>query len=151
MGLNYRESDLPAGYKLRAEIEGTAAGAFRDDPHQRTLVLTRGWAQSDTHFPLLVHLSHAEAGPLIGTEGRDGEQMDLGAEHGDAVYHDGIWMPGPGRDQVSDAGVVVHWNRHDVHSVTVRTMTRTIGIRGTRRRGVLTEDLRRLARALAAG
>jgi hypothetical protein len=149
MSVKLRQPDLPAGYRLRAEIEGYAAGAFRGDPGQRTLVLTRGWDHSETHFPLLIHIGRVDAGPLLGTEGRDGAQVDLGVEGVHAVYHDGMWMPGSGRDQASDSGVVVHWNRNDVHSMTVSSPTQTFGIRGTRRRGVSVEDLRRLARALA--
>lgn len=140
-------SEVPTGYKFRAEISGNASEAFANQPSQRTLIFTRGWAQSETPYPLLVHIAGPNAGELLGTEGRAGVVLELGLRDVVAVYHDGWWMLGPGPEEVSDNGRTLHWNRNDVHSVTVTTPTRTVAVRGTRRRGVRAEDLRRLALA----
>lgn len=143
----YRPSYVPEGYELRADVEGEAIAAFGEQPEQTTLVFTRGTDLSELTHPLMVSSTTGRTRPLIGTEGRVGQPVDLGRDDVAAVYHDGAWAPAPdGEGQ--DGLPRLEWDTQDVHAITVHWDGGACAVQGARSRGVTFEELVRVARSL---
>jgi hypothetical protein len=140
-----RPTYIPHGYSYGFRIDGEAGPGFIRDPDQTVLIYTRS-AVDSTH-PLMISLSPSRRLELMATEGHPGlpVALDSGAE---AVYHDGLWSSGPGLDERRDGDVVVHWDRSDAHSITVRTEDGVYGVRGARSRGVTVDELLKIANSL---
>jgi hypothetical protein len=124
---NYRPTALPAGFVLRRELAGPSACAFRDSPDQIALIYTTGWTPSEFRTHLFVALDGLPATPLVGTELREGDLIP--SAEGDAVYHDGMWAPGPGEDQRDIGPVAIHWERSTFHSVLIATKNCVVAVR----------------------
>ena len=85
-------SRLPAGFKLRHQFVGFAAGGFPTaGEDQAAIIHTRSWQRADVSFPLAVFVASALGQSLIGTHGRDGTPIDVGVPDTTATYHDGMW------------------------------------------------------------
>jgi hypothetical protein len=115
---------------------------FPSDPGQVSLVYARGAKDEDRLFPLTLHASSRKRARLIGTEQHRGRRIPLRGGRVHAMYHDGMWTLGHGADERRVApGTVIHWDRSEVHSLTVLAKGRVFAIRGARSRGVELEDL----------
>jgi hypothetical protein len=140
---------LPLGYRLRSRFEGEDAGGFPGSPDQLALIYTRGLGSDEAVYPLLVYVAaRGGAKELVGTEGRSGSSVDIGVSGVTAVYHDGMWAPGPGPDERRLGELIIHWDTGDAHSITVSGGGRLLGVRGARSRGVLARHLVTVARSL---
>jgi hypothetical protein len=68
---------------------------------------------------------------LTGTTNRVGMPVTVNGKAG--VYHDGMWMPGPGPDEVRfEPNGTAHWGRDLVHSITIHTEEGVFGVRAPR-------------------
>lgn len=137
---------LPPGYLLRATRNGDEANGFRGATEQIAFIYTL--ADDWTH-PLMVHFATADgASDLFATETRLGESLTLHAGEVEARYHDGMWAPGPGLDEQRLGELVIHWMRDTMHSLTVNCGSQSIGVRGSRARGIRYADLVTVAESL---
>jgi hypothetical protein len=141
-------SRLPAGFQLRRRIDGTAVVGFtgpngEELPDQVTLIHTRGKQYLDWRFPLTVHAAAVPDARLFATEGRAGVSVDVGVRGVKATYHDGWWTP-----PASGDGRPV-WGVGNMHSITLRTADRAIGIRAPR--DVPLDELVEVAKSLPLG
>jgi len=145
-----KPESVPTGYAWRRQLEGASAHALGRHPDQIVLVYTLGWTQEDWSWPLVVAAAPAGAPPLLGTEHRRGRHVDLGIPGVRAVYHNGIWVLGPGPDEQSFGAGVIHWDSSTVHSLTVRHSDVTWAVRGPKTRGADFDVLVRMARSTGA-
>jgi hypothetical protein len=111
------------------------------------LIYTRGWEVEDWNSPLTIHASPAGEGILAGTENRPGEPVDLGIPSATAVYHDGLWAPGSGEDERDLGDVIIHWDRTNAHSITIRASNGTYAVRAPKA-DVAFDELVEVARSL---
>jgi len=145
-----RPGFVPPEYSYRHTIEGPAATGFGRIQDQVALFYARGWSNDEMALPLVIHIGPAGAPALWATEGHSGTPIDIGFGETAAVYHDGLWSVGPGEDQSPSPGVLLHWEKSSIHSVTARSSHGTYAVRGAKTMGVDTEDLIRVARSLLA-
>jgi hypothetical protein len=138
-------SYIPPGYELRRQINGEMAEGFGRDADQIALIYTRSWANEDWVFPLTVYVAGHPGRILVATEQHAGDVVKLSVPKVNAVYHDGMWAPGPGDDEQHVAAAVFHWNRNEVHSITVVSQVKTYAVRGPRQRGVAFGELIKIA------
>jgi hypothetical protein len=140
-----RPKHVPAGFKFRAELRGATGFGFPGDASQLTFVYARTALDEDRLFPLTLSVSTATSARLVGTEQHRGTRIRLPHARSYATYHDGLWMLGSGADErVVGDSTTIHWDRSDVHSLTVRRGGRVYAVRGARSRGVGLEDLVRI-------
>jgi hypothetical protein len=140
-----RPSYITPGYELRRQIEGPMAEGLGRDDDQQALFYTRGWADEDWVYPITVFVASYPNRTLIGTAGKLGNAVELGVQNVTAVYHDGMWVPGPGEEEHETGAVVLHWERSDAHSLTISSSDKTYAVRGPKRRGVTFDELLRIA------
>lgn len=140
-------SYVTPGYELRRQIEGPMAEGLGREADQRALFYTRGWADEDWVFPLAVFVSNHPNRTLVGTAGKPGDAITVGVPNVAAVYHDGLWVPGPGDDKEQFGDVVLHWDRSEAHSITISSSDKTYAVRGPKRRGITIDELVRIARS----
>ncbi len=141
-------ASLPVGYRFRARVVGPNTGSFPRHPNQVTWIFNRGCAADDFPYPLMVSRVPEPNVTISAAENHLGEPVDLGRPGTAAVYHDGLWAPGPGPEQWTLGSVTLHWEASAVHSLTVHWSGGTFGIRGARTHGVTREDLIRIGLAL---
>lgn len=147
-----RPGYVPSGFRLAGQVFGRASCGFGATDEQTVLFYRRGVTYQDAVLPLALHVAPVSAATELGaTERRPGTVIDLDIDGVTAVYHDGIWAPGPGDDEQALGGVVFHWDRSTVHSITVRTLRHVVGIRGPMHCGVDLPELVRIARSLPLG
>lgn len=140
---------VPPGYRLTSTLRGNLFAGFRGGYEQAMIIYATGWSDDVFRRPLAVHIS----GPLnravlFGTEKRKGQEVAFGVENAAAVYHDGRWELGSGRDQLVAGGVVLHWSLSDEHSLTIMHREVLYAVRGSRRNGIGLEDLLRVGESL---
>jgi hypothetical protein len=124
-------SSVPEGFAFRRRLEGADAGGFEKEQAQVTLVYTRGWEHADFAHSLTVHATPATGSALAATEKHPGVPIGLGILSVRAVYHDGLWAPGPGEAEVDVGdGLTIHWERSAAHSITVHAADGTYAVRG---------------------
>lgn len=140
-----RPAYVPSGYKFFRTIVGDEASGFWGVRRQAATVYVRG---AETMYPLVAHVAREQGARLVGTEGRDGLGIDLGADGATAVYHDGWWAPGRGPDEQRAGELFIHWDRADAHSITVNAGDRVFAVRGARSKGVSLDELVKVARSL---
>lgn len=141
-------SYVPPGYKLRQTIEGPAAMGFGLDPNQVGHFYVHGYTDEEIHTPLSVFMGPPGAPPLAATEHRPGQPVDIGVPNVTALYHDGMWVPGPGEDQQNVGPGVLHWERAVAHSLTVHAPDGVYAIRGGKRIGAGIDELVKVAKSL---
>jgi hypothetical protein len=147
----FRPAYVPSGFRLAGQVIGRASFGFGSTEQQTALFYRRGSDYQDALLPLTVHVAPVATDAVLGsTELRPGTIVELDLRGVTALYHDGIWAPGPGDDEQGLGGVVIHWDRSTVHSITVRTSQYMVGIRGPKYRGVDYSELARIARSLPA-
>lgn len=143
-----RPSYVPPGYGLRWQIDGEIAPGFHQDPTQTVGVYTRSWNPDDRTNPLMVCAASGIVTDLMGTEGHTGQAIDLGIPGITAVYHDGMWAPGVGREQWTMGNAPFHWDTTSAHSITARWQNRVIAIRAAKNRDVGIAMLVKIARSM---
>lgn len=139
---------VPGGYRFRTRVQGQIFEGFPGSRDQALIVYRRGSDEASIHRPLFVYVSPPENQPvLFGTEEKSGEVIaaDLDAH---VVYHDGQWELGPGEDTRDAGDVLVHWNRSDMHSLTIVHTDVLYAVRGSRKNDVGLNELRRVAESL---
>ena len=109
------------------------AGGFgfvkSDDQYAATYL--RGKLPDDKGRAITVFRGPPGAEALAATDDRAGEQVRLDDHSGlTAVYHDGMWVFGPGTEQRVVKRQVFHWDRTVGHSLTFRLPSGIWGIRG---------------------
>ena len=68
---------------------------------------------------------------LTGTTNRVGTPVTVNGLS--AIYHDGMWMPGPGPEQVRfEPDGMAHWGRDLVHTITLKTSDGVYGLHAPR-------------------
>jgi hypothetical protein len=140
---------LPPGFALATQLSGSVAGGFPGTADQLAMVYTRGRSIDDFRHPFTVYFGPAGTRALAATEERQGVPVDIGIDGAVATYHDGWWAIGPGEDQRRfGRTTAIHWDRSNVHSITLHTATQTIGVRGSRASGVAFRDLLQAAKSL---
>jgi hypothetical protein len=140
---------VPAGYRSWTTVLGRDAGGFGvESDDQYSMTYARGPMPDDKPSTLLIYRGPVDSGALMGTELHAGESMDIGVAGAASVYHDGMWAPGPGPEERRvGKQTVIHWERSIRHSVTVRTSTGVVGVRGPK--AVLdVDELAKIARSL---
>jgi hypothetical protein len=138
---------VPTGYRYGFRVEGEAAAGFWGNADQ---VLLNYTFHKEPSFPLTIFAAAAAGGDVLhGTEHRTGMPVDLGVPGVSAVYHDGLWATGPGRDQQVVGQFVLHWDDREWHSITIRARDRVFAVRGARSNGVTVDELTSVARSLA--
>jgi len=141
-----RPTYVPAGYRYGFHVEGEAAAGFWGNADQ---VVFNYSFHKEPSFPLTIFAAAAAGGDVLhGTEQRTGTAVDLGLPGVSAVYHDGVWTTGPGRDQQLVGQLVLHWDDREWHSITIRTGDRVFAVRGARSNGVTFDELTSVARSL---
>jgi hypothetical protein len=141
-----RPAHVPYGYQYAFRVEGEAAAGFWGNADQ--VLLTYSF-HKEPSYPLSVYAAAATGDPTLqGTEHRAGTPVDLGVPGVSAIYHDGLWAPGPGRDQHVVGQFVLHWDDQEWHSITIRTRDRVYAVRGARSNGVTFDELASVARSL---
>ncbi len=119
---------LPEGFRRFGEVRGAGAGEFAGSPDQIAVRYRRRGSHWGIGSEITVAWDPQGTNGFTGTSDRHGVPVRIGKHVGQ--YHDGYWMPGPGRDQVSlPGGGVAHWSTAFVHSVTVRTEDGVIAVR----------------------
>lgn len=123
---------LPEGYRSWTTVLGRDAGGFgatSDD--QYSMTFARGSMPEEKANTLLVYRGPANSGELLGTQRHAGESVDIGVSGVQATYHDGVWAAGPGPEERRvGQHTVIHWDRSIRHSLTVRTPSEVVGVRG---------------------
>lgn len=127
-----RPSRLPSGYRFRRRIDGSAGAGFPRDAAQTAVVHLRGTDDVSVRTPLTVHIGLDPKLDLIGTHDRPGVAVDVGIAGASAAYHDGMWHVDADVADKIGWEHAFRWHVGDVHSVTVRTATRTYAVRGPR-------------------
>lgn len=142
--------DLTPGYvpKRFARRRAQSGETVRALSGQGTRTVVSHFDAADPRRPVEVGGSDDPAARLVGTEGRDGARVDLGVPNATAVYHDGQWAPGPGRDQVDNGEVVIHWDTESCHSITAAVPAGLVTVRAPRT--VDLEGLLKIARSIPA-
>jgi hypothetical protein len=144
-----RPSYVPPGYSLALELIGASAVGLGRSPDQRVLIYRQGAALDDAVHSLAIYVAPAgTAEALGGTEHREGRPVELPGTSARAVYHNGMWAPGPGPEQRESGPLVLHWNSAVAHSLTVFGTNLVFGIRGAKTRGVSFSELVRIAQSL---
>jgi len=143
-------SYVPPGYSLWTVIQGTDAGGFGfiDSEEQYAATYLRGKMPEANATALSIFRAPPGATTLAATTERVGEQVDLGVRTATAVYHDGMWLSGPGDEQRIVKWWVLHWNRATFHSLTVKDSPLIWGIRGPKTSGIDKSELMRIAASL---
>lgn len=140
-----RPTHVPSGFKFRGELRGATGFCFASDASQLTFVYARTALDEDRLFPLTLSVSTTSNARLVGTEQHRGTRVRLRHAGSYATYHDGMWMLGPGADErVVGDSTTIHWDRSDVHSLSLRRNGRVFAVRGARSRGVHLDDLVRI-------
>lgn len=143
-------SYVPTGYKLRRKAEGSQAGGFGEEPTQVALIYTRGWEQGDFTSALAIYVTQSTKAVLFATEKHPGLPLDFGASSVRAVYHDGLWAPGPGEIEQHLGDVTIHWVRSVAHSITIYSPNGTYAVRGPKET-IGFDELLRIAKSLNLG
>jgi hypothetical protein len=143
---NARPAHVPYGYRYAFRVDGEAAAGFWGNADQ--VLLTYSF-HKEPSYPLSVYAAAGGGDEvLLGTEQRAGKPVDLGVAGVSAVYHDGLWSPGLGRDEHVVGQFVLHWDDQEWHSITIRAGDRVYGVRGARSNGVTFDELASVARSL---
>jgi hypothetical protein len=109
---------IPDGFGLAARLHGINVGEFwgSEDQvaiHFRQRRTPHGWQITICWAP-------EQELMLTGTTGHEGAAVIVNGQ--EAIYHDGMWTPGPGPDQVSvGEDGSAHWGRDGVHSLTMHS------------------------------
>lgn len=140
-----RPGYVPAAFTLRSAATGDTGHGFPNVDRQVTLEYVNG---GNFIWPLFVVVADEPDQTLFGTEEMAGAPTGLGVSDVEATYHDGIWAAGRGPSERSAGSVVLHWQSGGCHSLTVRTKTRTLAVRGSETSGVDLDQLIRIARSL---
>lgn len=144
-------SYVPSGFEFRREIGGINAGGFGENPTQVGLLYARDWSSFGLENLLVAYAAEPGAGDLDATEHRSGQQVDVDIGSAEAVYHDGLWAPGPGEAEVDlGEGVVIHWERSITHSITIYAPKGSYAIRAPMDT-VPFDELVRVAKSLNIG
>ena len=119
---------LPDGYRRFGEVRGVDAGEFFGSADQIAIRYRRRGSQWGIGSEITVAWEPQGELALVGTSDQHGVPVRVGRHVGQ--YHDGYWMPGPGRDQIAlPGGGSAHWGTGLVHSVTVRTDSGVVALR----------------------
>jgi len=136
---------LPNGYRLSAQYIDRPDG-FGGGSTELALWYVNPKHPQGFNNPLSIYIVPRPQHSSIGaTEGRHGTSMILTMVSGAIVsadYHDGFWMPSP-----DGLGQLV-WNTDNVHSLTFKLHSFTVGVRGSRLVGISREELVRIASSL---
>lgn len=142
---------VPAGYRFRTRVQGQIFEGFPGSSDQALIVYRRGSDEGSIHRPLIVYVSPPQNKPvLFGTEKKKGKVVDIDLD-ARVVYHDGQWELGHGEDTRDAGDVVVHWDSADLHSLTIVHDDVLYAVRGSRRNGIGSRELRRVAESLPLG
>jgi hypothetical protein len=140
---------VPEGYRSWTTVLGRDAGGFGvTSDGQYSMTFARGPMPDAKADTLLIYRGPVGSGDLMGTQRHAGEPMDIGVADTSTVYHDGMWAPGPGPEERRvGKQTVIHWERSIRHSLTVRTSSQVLGVRGPK--AVLdVDELAKIARSL---
>jgi hypothetical protein len=138
---------IPEGFRFRRKFHGDTGLGFPGERDQVTFVYTRPSDPTGLFYPLTVHVAGVGSLRLPGTEENPGRPVAIDGSAVRAVYHDGLWARGRGENERRFGTEVLHWDRSDLHSLTLALPDRTLAVRGPRSRGV---DVDELARILAS-
>ena len=137
---------LPPDYSLRATRIGDEVDGFLGATDQVAFIYTL--ADDWTH-PLMINFATGGGSlDLFATETRPGESVALRSGTVQARYHDGMWAPGPGFAEQQLGELLIHWMQDTMHSLTVNGQNESIGVRGSRARGIRLTDLVTVAESL---
>lgn len=96
----------------------------------KTLVLL--FQPSDGRRPVEVSASSERGAAAVGTENHVGVPIASERRGVELVYHDGMWAPGPGPQQVQLGSTMIHWETSLCHSIAATTSTGTVSVRAAR-------------------
>jgi hypothetical protein len=119
---------VPAGFHLAGRGQGLQVGEFWGS-HEQIFIRYRMSRQVwGLGAEITVCWAPERDLMLTGTTNRVGMPVTVNGKSG--VYHDGMWMPGPGPDEVKfEPNGTAHWGRDFVHSITVHTEEGVFGLR----------------------
>ena len=143
-----RPAYVPPGYRLVAELAGPRANGFPDAGEDQSALSYWPTGREVPTFPLMIHAATASRGVLFATEQQPGTPVSVGTEGWHALYHDGMWAPGPGPEEQRVGEYVIHWQRGRVHSLTVTRGEWAYGVRGAPSEGVTLRELVAVAASL---
>lgn len=141
-------SSIPPDYRFAERVNG--GQCFGRGPNQLSLFYRRSTQSDDYHYPIVVYIAPPASTELSATEGGPSQSVDLNLPGVTAVYHDGMWAPGPGAN-VQDLGgqTLIHWETlNGFHSITAYGPNNTFAVRGPKNRGVAFADLLNIAKSL---
>lgn len=143
-----RPGYVPDGFSLWGTSDGSTWGGLNDEPDQLRLSYA---TKVDEDQQLMVAIAAGSSGEfpvLFATEEQQGVKVDLGLAAAVAVYHDGMWGPGPGFDQRDTGAGLVHWDRTGFHSVTADLGGVICAVRASRASGLELTDLIQIAKSV---
>jgi hypothetical protein len=108
---------MPEGFGLATRKHGLKVGEFWGSSEQVAIHFRQ--PLSAHGMQITICWAPEKDLMLTGTTGHDGVTVIVNGN--EAVYHDGMWTPGPGPEQVIVGNGAVHWGRDGVHSLTVHT------------------------------
>jgi hypothetical protein len=140
---------VPHGYSLWTVVDGVEAGGFGvvDSREQYAVTYTQGTMPAAKGTAVTVFKAPPGATTLAATDQRGGERVVL-PKGANAIYHDGMWMLGPGPEQRVVGHRVLHWDRQSFHSVTLHAPSGIWGIRGPKNADVNKQELMKIAMSL---
>jgi hypothetical protein len=122
---------VPEGFQLIGREQGISAGEFWGSEEQIAI----RYRQPRTLWGLGSEITICWAPQrnimLTGTTNRVGTPATVNGLTG--TYHDGMWMPGSGPDEIRfEPNGIAHWGRDLVHSITLKTSDGVYGLRAPR-------------------
>ncbi len=123
--------DVPKGFQLIGREQGISAGEFWGSDDQIAIRYRQPRTMWGLGSEITVCWTSQRNIMLTGTTNRVGMPVTVNGLPG--TYHDGMWMPGPGPDEVRfEPNGTAHWGRDLVHSITLKTSGGAYGLRAPR-------------------
>ncbi len=122
---------IPAGFQLVGREQGIYAGEFWASDEQIAIRYRQPRKMWGLGSEITICWAPQRNVMLTGTTNRVGTPVTVNGLP--ATYHDGMWMPGPGPEQVTfEPDGMAHWGRDLVHSLTLKTSDGVYGLRAPR-------------------
>ena len=122
---------MPQGFQLVGREQDIYAGEFWGSQEQIAIRYRQPRKMWGLGSEITVCWAPQRNIMLTGTTNRVGTPVTVNGLSG--TYHDGMWMPGPGPDEVRfEPDGIAHWGRDLVHSITLKTADGVYGVRAPR-------------------
>jgi hypothetical protein len=122
---------VPEGFRLFGKEQGIYVGEFWGSREQIALHYRKPRQMWGLGSEITICWAPEKNLMLTGTTNRVGVPVTVNGMPG--VYHDGMWMPGPGPEEVKfEPNGTAHWGRDLVHSITMHTSEGVFGLRAPR-------------------